>query len=199
MVMKFKFLGIEIYISFLFAAIVVIMLATDRTGLLLPSLFAVFIHEAAHLFAMWVVDCAPKRIRLIPASVQIIRRFGISEKNEIFVALCGPIANLVLFTVLYINYLSFGNEMILYYALINLLIGAFNLLPVIGLDGGTVLLEILSKKNEYTKAVRILKTITFIICVLTFAIAVIMLLNDKFNMSVFILAIYFFIMGILKM
>lgn len=61
MAMKFKFLGIEIYVSFLFAAILVIMLATDRTGLLLPSLFAIFVHEAAHLFAMWIVDCTPKK------------------------------------------------------------------------------------------------------------------------------------------
>lgn len=199
MPMKFKFLGIEIYVSFLFAAILVIMLATDRTGLLLPSLFAIFVHEAAHLFAMWIVDCTPKKIRLIPASIQIIRRFGISEKNEIFVALLGPIANLILFIVLYINYLSFHNVMTLYYSIINLLVGAFNLLPVIGLDGGTVLLEILSKKGDYTRAVRILKTVTFIICAITLAIAIILLLKGKFNISAFILAIYFFIMGILKM
>lgn len=197
--MKFKFLGVEIYISFLFAATIVIMLATDRTGLLLPSLFAVLIHEAAHLFAMWVVDCAPKKIRLIPASVQIIRRFGISNKNEIFVALCGPVANIVMFIVLFVNHLSFHNEMTLYYAIINLLVGAFNFLPVVGLDGGVVLLEILSRKYDYTQSVKVLKIITFLLCFITFAIAIILLLNHKLNISIFIVAIYFFIMGMLKM
>ena len=69
--MKIRFLGTEIYISFLFMALICIMLATDRTGLLMPTLFAVLMHEIGHLFAMWLLDCEPKQIRLIPASVQI--------------------------------------------------------------------------------------------------------------------------------
>ncbi len=197
--MKFKLLDTEIYISFLFVAIVALMLATDRTGLLLPSLFAVTMHEVAHLFAMWLVDLSPKRIRLIPASVQIIRKFGASFKSEIFIALSGPAANLLLFAVLYFNFLSFGNEMVQYYALINLVVGAFNLLPVIGLDGGTVLLELISRKTDYNKAVLLLKIITLTISLVCVILAILMFIKGDFNPSVFILAIYFFIMFLLKM
>ena len=197
--MKFKLLGTEVYISFLFVAIIALMLATDRTGLLLPSLFAVTIHEVAHLFAMWLVDSAPKRIRLIPASVQIVRKFGVSFKSEIFIALMGPIANLLLFATLYFNYLSFGNEIVQYYALINLVVGVFNLIPVAGLDGGTVLLELLSRKTEYQKAVAILKFITFLVCVTCFVLTIFMIVKGNFNPSVLILAVYFFIMFLLKM
>lgn len=197
--MKFKLLGTQIYISFLFVAIIALMLATDRTGLLLPSLFAVTIHEVAHLFAMWLVDLAPKRIRLIPASVQIVRKFGVSFKNEIFIALMGPVANLLLFAVLYFNFLSFGNVMVQYYALINLVVGVFNLIPVVGLDGGTVLLELLSRKMDYSRATAILKIITLIVCVTCFVLAIFMFIKGKFNPSVLILAVYFFIMFLLKM
>ena len=52
--MKFTFLGTKIYVSFFFTAAITVMLATDRTGYMLPTLFAVIIHEAAHLFVMWV-------------------------------------------------------------------------------------------------------------------------------------------------
>ena len=197
--MKFKLLGTQVYISFLFVAIIALMLATDRTGLLLPSLFAVTIHEVAHLFAMWLVDLAPKRIRLIPASVQIVRKFGASFKNEIFIALMGPAANLLLFAVLYFNFLSFGNVMVQYYALINLVVGVFNLIPVVGLDGGTVLLELLSRKMDYSRATAILKIITLIVCVTCFVLAIFMFIKGKFNPSVLILAVYFFIMFLLKM
>ncbi len=197
--MKFKLLGTQVYISFLFVAIIALMLATDRTGLLLPSLFAVTIHEVAHLFAMWLVDLAPKRIRLIPASVQIVRKFGVSFKNEIFIALMGPVANLLLFAVLYFNFLSFGNVMVQYYALINLVVGVFNLIPVVGLDGGTVLLELLSRKMDYSRATAILKIITLIVCVTCFVLAIFMFIKGKFNPSVLILAVYFFIMFLLKM
>ena len=196
--MKFKLLGTEIYISFLFVAIIALMLATDRTGLLLPCLFAVTMHEVAHLFAMWLIDLAPKRIRLIPASIQIVRKFGVSYKKEIFVALMGPVANLLLFAVLYFNYLSFGNIMVQYYSLINLVVGIFNLIPVIGLDGGTVLLEHLSQKMEYSKASAILKIITLSVCVTCIFLAIFMFVKGKFNPSVLILAVYFFIMFLLK-
>ena len=59
--LKFRLFGTEVYISFLFMAVITIMLATDRTGLILPSLFAIIMHEAGHLFAMWLLECAPKQ------------------------------------------------------------------------------------------------------------------------------------------
>ena len=74
--MRFKLFGTEFYISFLFAAVITAMLAFDRTGFILPLFFAVLVHELGHLTAMWVLDCAPKRIRLIPAAVEITAKFG---------------------------------------------------------------------------------------------------------------------------
>ena len=146
--MRFKLFGTEIYISFLFAAVIAVMLACDRTGLALPSLFAVFMHEAGHLFCMWALDTSPKSVRLIPASVQITRSITSSYKKDTAVALCGPIVNFVLFASLYFNYLAFGNKATLCYALLNLIIGVFNMLPVKGLDGGTVLYSILAKRMD---------------------------------------------------
>ena len=105
--MKFKFLGTEIYISFLFCAVICFMLALDRTGLIIPTLFAVLIHETGHLLAMWAADCQPRAIRLIPTSVQIVRSFSPKKYGEAGIAFCGPAANLVLFGVLLVNYLSF--------------------------------------------------------------------------------------------
>ena len=146
--MKFKLLGSEIYISFLFVAVISLMLATDKTGLALPTLFAVGFHEIGHLLAMWIIGTPPKSIRLIPASVQITRNISDGYKGDIKVALAGPIVNFILFLTLYINYLIFGNDGILYYSLINLIIGLFNLLPVTGLDGGTVLFSIIAKNSN---------------------------------------------------
>lgn len=197
--MRFKLFGTEVYISFLFAAVVALMLTIDRTGLVIPTLFAVFIHETGHLFAMWVTECAPKRIRLIPASVQIVRSFSIKPHGEIAIALCGPLANLVLFLTLFLNYLSFGNETVLNFALLNLIIGIFNLLPVCGLDGGTILTELLCRKTEPYKAIRAVRIITGIFAFLTLFAGVFMTLNGRFNLSVFIVALYFIVTAILKM
>jgi len=197
--MKFKLFGTEIYISFLFSAIITLMLATDRTGLALPTLFAVFMHEAGHLFAMWVLDCTPKSIRLIPASVQITSSVSNRYRNDIAVALIGPLVNLILFGSLYFNYLCFKNKITQIYALINLVVGMFNLLPVTGLDGGTILFSLIAKKCELNRAMLVLRLITAILAVAAFIIAVTLTIRGKINLSLYIVTIYLFIGAIIKM
>ena len=192
--MKFKLLGTEIYISFLFAALITLMLATDRTGLVLPTLFAVLMHEIGHLFAMWVSECAPKRIRLIPASVQITSPLTKRYRNDIIIAVCGPLVNFILFFTLYFNYMVYKKDITLYYALLNLTIGLFNSLPVCGLDGGTVLKTIIAKRKGPDKAAICLKIITIITALLIITAAIILTINHKFNMSLFIIGIYLIVM-----
>ena len=197
--MKFRLFGTEVYISFLFMAVITIMLATDRTGLILPSLFAIIMHEAGHLFAMWLLECAPKQVRLIPASVQITSSFSRKYRNDVAVAVCGPLVNLVLFLVLYFNYLAFKNELVLNYALLNLIIFIFNSLPVYGLDGGTVLYSILAKKTSLNKAELTVKIITAAVAVALLILAVILTVNHKLNLSPYIIAIYLLISCLIKM
>ena len=197
--MKFKLFGTEIYISFLFGAVIAVMLATDRTGMALPSLFAVFMHEMGHLFCMWVQDSSPKSIKLIPASVQLNTGIGSSYKKDIIVALCGPAVNFVLFFTLFINYLAFKNEPTLYYALRNLIIGGFNMLPVKGLDGGTVLFSILAIKLDLNRAMLIMRLVTLFIAAIALVTAITLTLRGKVNVSLYIIAIYLIVMSIIKM
>lgn len=196
--MKFKLLGSEIYISFLFVAVISLMLATDKTGLALPTLFAVSLHEIGHLLAMWIVGTPPKSIRLIPASVQITRSISSRYKNDIIVALSGPLVNFALFLTLYINYLIFGNEGILYYSLINLIVGLFNLLPVTGLDGGTVLFSVIAKKRDINRAMLTLRIISLCLGAVCLFLAITLTLRGKLNVSVYIISVYLFLSVLIK-
>lgn len=197
--MKFKLFGTEIYLSFLFMAAITVMLATDKTGYMLPALFAIFLHEAAHLFMMWLLECAPKRIKLIPASVQISTSLSKRYKNDVLIALSGPCANIVVFATLYFNYLAYKNEVTLYFALLNLVIGVFNLLPVKGLDGGTVLYSILCKYTDVNKACLIMRLITIILAISVISVAVLLTVKDKLNISLYIMGIYLLIMSLIKL
>lgn len=196
--MKFKLFDTEIYISFLFSATVTIMLLTDKTGYMLPALFAIILHEIGHLFMMWVLECAPKRIKLIPASVQITAPFAKRYRNDILTAASGPAVNILLFLTLYFNFLAFGNNITLYFALLNLVIGLFNLLPVKGLDGGTILFCILEKYKGPDKASLVLKIITLILAGAIIITAVTLTLRGKINISIYIMGIYLLIMSLLK-
>lgn len=196
--MKFKLLGTEIYVSFLFAAIISIMLAFDKTGLALPTLIAVTSHELGHLSVMWMLESTPKSIRLIPASVQITRNFSYSYKNDILIALSGPAVNLLLFFVFYINYLTFKNYGVFCYAIINLIVCLFNMLPVMGLDGGTVLFSLIAKKVDVNRAMLTLRIITLFLASATLFLAITLTLRGKLNISVYIVAIYLFMSVIAK-
>jgi stage IV sporulation protein FB len=196
--MKFRLFDTEIYISFLFSAAVTIMLLTDKTGYMLPALFAIILHEMGHLFMMWILECSPKRIKLIPASVQITAPFQKRYRNDFLVSVSGPAVNILLFLTLYFNYLAFGNEVTLYFALLNLVIGVFNLLPVKGLDGGTILFCILEKYKGPDKAAVTLKIITIILAAALILTAITLTLRGKINISVYIMGIYLFIMSLLK-
>ncbi len=196
--MRFKLLGTEIYVSFLFTAVIALMLATDKSGLALPTLFAIVCHEMGHLFTMWLLESNPKSIRLIPASVQITRPVCKTYKNDIIIALMGPFVNLLLFLVLYVNYGFFKNETILYYSLINLIIALFNLLPVKGLDGGTVLFSIVAKKGDLNRASLTVKIVSIILGALSLIVAITLALRGKINVSAFIVAVYIFVSAIIK-
>lgn len=196
--MKFKLFGTEIYVSFLFAAVISVMLAFDKTGLALPTLIAVAAHELGHLCVMWMLESTPKSIRLIPASVQITRSFSYCYNNDILIALSGPAVNLLLFFVFYINYLTFKNYGVYCYATINLIVCLFNLLPVTGLDGGTVLFSLIAQKSDVNRAMLTLRIITLILASATFFLAITLTLRGKLNISVYIVAIYLFMSVITK-
>ena len=119
--MKFKILGAQIYVSFLFCAVVCVMIIFDKTGLIVPTLLAVLLHELGHLLAMWALDCSPKEIKLIPTGVQITTNLTSKYKTDVVVSLCGSLVNFFMFFVLILNYIGFKNYFSLVFAFLNLL------------------------------------------------------------------------------
>lgn len=197
--MNFKVFGTQIYVSFLFAALITIMLCCDKTGLILPTFLAVFMHESGHLLMMWLLGCAPKEIRLIPASVQITRSFSGGYKNDLLIALSGPLVNLLACGLFYHLFLRFQRVGFWYFAVINLGIGLFNLLPVKGLDGGTVLLSALCRVTDINKATIMLRCISLFIGSFILITAVMLILKSKPNLSLFIMGVYLVVMSVMKM
>ena len=197
--MRFRFFGTEIYISFLFSAVIAFMIATDRTGLVIPTLFSVLLHEVGHLIFMWIFECEPKSIKLVPASISITRGMSAKKYGDLLISLAGPMVNLIMFCSLYVNFLITKSAFSLDCALINLAFFIFNMLPVSGLDGGTVLKIILSKKfKDPLKAERIVRIITLAVGLLVGIIGITLIINGELNISVFIVAIYILISAFVR-
>lgn len=196
--MKVSLFGTKIYISFLFTATLSLMLATDRTGLVVPTLFAVLIHEMGHLIAMWAADCAPLEIRLIPASVQIVEKYGAPTKKQAGIIICGPLANIAVATALFINFHLGGYDISLKFALLNAILAVFNMLPVSGLDGGRLLELILCRHTDLYSALKTVRIVTLVLAVALFFGGVFLILRGDVNISVFIVALYLGICALMK-
>jgi Zn-dependent protease len=174
------------------------MLATDRTGLVIPTLFSVLIHETGHLFTMWVTDCAPREIRLIPASVQIIEEYSRPQKARAAVSVSGPLANVAVGAALFINAHISGSDTAMKFALINGVVAAFNMLPVSGLDGGRLLLILLCRKKDLYAAMRVVNVVTAVLAAAVFLAGIYLIIKGSVNLSVFIVALYLAVCAILK-
>ena len=197
--MNFKIFSTKIYVSVLFVAVIIFMLSVDKTGLAPFCLIAVFIHEFSHLLWMKKENCAPKEIRLTPALVGIVREFNCSISAERKIALAGPVGNLFAGLIFALLFLIFKKIAVLEFALLNFITAAFNLLPVVGLDGGTVLVCTLSKcKVPRQKAEQILRLITLLVSLLAIFFATLLALNKTYNPSFFIIGIYLFICALLR-
>lgn len=197
--MRFRMFSTEIAVTFPFSALLVLLLLTDRTGLASFLLLAVFTHEAAHLAAMWMLDCSPKRVCLKCAAVEIVSPPVTSAKEEMLITLAGPFANGLLFLTFWLNFQLFGSESALLFSSVNALIGAFNLLPVAGLDGGTLLLLLLTRLFGELKAKRTLRILGLILAATAVFTGVFLLKRGIFNPTVLLSGLYILVMTLIKM
>ncbi len=195
--MRVKIFGIKFTVSYFFCAALCIMILCDRTGLFIPMILAVLIHECGHLVLMWIFDCAPTEIKLIPGSVQICAPVC-DTKPTVMISLAGPLANLVVFSVVFISCAVFKDGYYLPFALVNLVYGVFNLLPFAGLDGGSAFEEFLIRKKSVSFARKAIGTITVCASVFALSVAVFLSAAGRNNYSVYILALYLVLAVLLK-
>lgn len=117
-------------------------------------LTAVLLHELAHLIAARSLHVTVQEVELLPFGGQAkVEDFtGLEPEKEIIIAITGPACSLTLAAVFYFltPYLSIAKAE--FFTTVNLLLGLFNLLPVLPLDGGRVLRAQLSRRQGYKKA-----------------------------------------------
>lgn len=117
---------------------------------LIAALLALALHEAAHLLAARIANARLKEFDVLPfgASIRLENLYGLSVAQQVVVALAGPAANAlgVLLGAALAWWGLLKPEAMLYWVRANCMLGAFNLLPALPLDGGRALYGALSGK-----------------------------------------------------
>lgn len=142
-------------------------------------IFVVF-HELAHLFWGVIIGGTPKSICLNPLGVSLeFYSYGKDKSyNKLILFLMGPLVNF-LFAIVFWKFNLFAeyNQKIVY---TNLALAAFNLLPIIPLDGGKILMEIIkifSNANFSNRFIMIFSKTFLIMITLVYSILILKMKN----------------------
>lgn len=157
---------IELDISFLILllfiyALAILTIIPLQLAVLITLVFAtVLIHELSHSYVAQHYGVDIERIVLLPiGGVAQMGKIPKKPNQEILIAIAGPLTNIIIAGISYIIYLlllpiisDFITSFIAEFALVNIVLALFNLLPAFPMDGGRVLRAFLAKKMDYVKA-----------------------------------------------
>ena len=166
-----------------------------------------FIHELGHLLAGILYGMKPEKLEIKPYGVSVsfklfpkdynikIGKGNKLEIKKIFVALAGPITNLVIILVtINIPIETFAKLIIIY---VNILIIIFNLIPIYPLDGGRIIKSILHITYGKKKAEKYINNISFItLIIVTFISSILIYIVE--NIAIFLIVIVLWIMYIVE-
>ncbi|MCC5935643.1 MAG: site-2 protease family protein [Lunatimonas sp.] len=176
-----KYKGIKVFIHWTFSILLLwIIIANARSGMaiddsvwsvvfILAIFFCVLLHEFGHALTAQKYQIQTKDIILLPiGGLARLEKIPEDPRQELYVALAGPLVNVVIFFVLsivvYINGTQIdrledvhldGGTILLYLASANLLLAVFNMLPAFPMDGGRVLRALLSIRMDRVRATQI--------------------------------------------
>lgn len=146
--------GVQIVISPWFLVLLVLFSFAGMLTKVIGVFASVLWHEAAHALAARLLGYTVREVELLPfGGVARIDRLGEADsQNDLFIALTGPISSFILAAGIAIMSFYVPNWDWLFYFRTNLMLGCFNLIPALPLDGGRILRAWLSQLCSYRKA-----------------------------------------------
>ncbi|MBX2801973.1 MAG: site-2 protease family protein [Myxococcales bacterium] len=127
-------------------------------GLIAASslVISVVLHEYGHALAARRYGIATHHITLYPfGGVAAIENIPEDPDQETVIALAGPAVNFALAAIGGWLWLASGHPVFWAFVLMNLLMGAFNLIPAFPMDGGRVLRSLLARRMGWLPASRL--------------------------------------------
>lgn len=190
---SFRIFGIKISVDFTFFAVFFLFMAFDTSGYGILGLYACLIHEIGHLICMVIVGTKLGGIIFYASGIKITasERYKLSHQKEFFVLIGGSAINIILFFICYFCSDKLTLKMPVF-AIINLLIGLFNLLPVNMFDGGKITELVLSRFFLPDTAFTLSKILSVIITVSALLAAIVLYYLEIVNFTVVATLVYAF-------
>ena len=172
---------------------------TGQTYLFFMLIFCLLIHEMGHYLVAKKLKYKLSSFYLAPYGVALnYKDSKFLGKDEIKIALAGPIANIIFCVLIVANWWIFPEIYFYTFQFVDLSLGLaiFNLLPAYPLDGGRVVVAFLSEKISRKKAFKIVRIINILFC-LIFAVCFVVTCFVDYNPT-FALMIVFLLGGMME-
>lgn len=118
-------------------ALLAVLLLLFPPVLLIAFLSAALLHELGHYAAIRLMKGTVKQLTIIPLGAEMTVAGQLSYPKELVLAAAGPAVNLLLAVLL--SHLGARWEICYLFGGVHLVLGVFNLLPILPLDGGMLL------------------------------------------------------------
>lgn len=191
--MNIKILNYKIHIDFSFIFFITLLFFINKSFFVISALLASMIHEFGHLIMLKKTTKANKidiDFSLFKLNIIDQNRSFTSFFDDLKVLIAGPILNFFTFILFFAISKVSKNDRLYFFALENLFLFIFNLLPIAPLDGGQILFIILLSKFNFLFAKRIISTISFILIYIISIIGFLIFLYSKYNISILFLSVY---------
>ena len=167
-----------------FLLVMALLFYFDDQCLLPGFLLACAFHECGHWAAICLMGGAVRELHLTAMGAELCldRRKQMSYGGEIISALAGPFINCLL------ALLSAAKAPV--FSGLNLILGLFNLLPVLPLDGGRLFYFLLALLCSEEQAERICRKLTMAVSLLIGAAGWIVLKESGYNFTLLLIAVW---------
>lgn len=176
---------IEINLKIVF--LIILLLLFDNINTYLIFLFFILIHEFSHLVVGILIGGRPQKMTISIFGVSIeFYSYGKNKTfNKLIFFLIGPVINIFIGILCY-KYMKDSNEksLIVY---TNFALGIFNLLPILPLDGGKIMKEILKVILGFEKSNKIMIFVSKCFLVIASLIYSVLIIKIKNIMILFLL------------
>lgn len=157
---------------------------------------SIALHELGHIITAILVGGRLHTLRLLAVGVNAcIDSQVLDKRNKVLIYISGPLVNTLLFTLFTLvkSYYFDESGNMSFFILANISLAILNLLPILPLDGGKLLREILSNKVGMLTAGIYTRYATIATAILITAAGIFQIYISRYNFSLLMIGVYAFL------
>ncbi|SJZ38875.1 M50 family metallopeptidase [Garciella nitratireducens] len=189
--------GIIFSIHILFIPIMFLLYFLGYGKIMIILLIIIILHELSHGLIAMFFGIKIKELEILPFGgvVKLDKSLNFTNREEIFISAAGPIFNLVISATVFFfqKYFGLKNSNVDFIIFSNLIIGIFNLIPVLPLDGGRIVRSLLSYLFGYKNATRIIVIFSKLFAFFLIGINIFIFSLESYNITFILLGIFIYI------